>query len=188
MKKEKRNTKREKERERWQKGKKNLNKKRGKIKERNNIEKVSIMIFWGQEWSHPSGVLSATITLVASSTRFFASFSSSFTVLYWFFFWSYLNQGSFFLRFSAYIHINSHCVLKACARKQTYEQGKKMFKDSLAKESDNLTFLSQPSLSHTGINSFTAVCIRDLHSNLTSQGGFMIIPRKLMMKCGNRLF
>jgi hypothetical protein len=89
------------------------------------MEKVNIMIFWGQEWSHPSGVLSATITLVTSSTRFFASFSISFTVLYWFFFWSYLNQGSFFLRFSAYIHINSHHVLKACARKQTYEQGKK---------------------------------------------------------------
>jgi hypothetical protein len=59
--------KREKERERGPKGKKNLNKKRGKINERNDMEKVNIMIFWGQEWSHPSGVLSATITLVTSS-------------------------------------------------------------------------------------------------------------------------
>jgi hypothetical protein len=41
--------KREKERERGQKGKKNLNKKRGKINERNNMEKVNITIFWGQE-------------------------------------------------------------------------------------------------------------------------------------------
>ncbi len=58
----------------------------------------------------------------------------------------------------------------------------------IGQESDNLTLLSQPSLSHTGINSFTAVCIRDLQSNLTSHGGFMIIPRKLMTKCDNRLF
>jgi hypothetical protein len=151
------------------------------------MEKVNIMIFWGQEWPHPSGVLSATITLVTSSTRFFASFSISFTVLYWFFFWSYLNQGSFFLRFSAYIQINSHHVLKACARKQTYEQGKKCSRIHWPKNLIIWLCCHSPPWV-TGINYFTAVCIRDLHSNLTSQEGFMIIPRKLMTKCGYRLF